>query len=371
VTLAVFLMAGNHGWIVKLSHPTSSDFVSFYAAGVVANGGAPSLVYDRAAHYAAEQQATEPGIPYNFFYYPPVYLLLCAPLATLPYLVAFTLFQILCLLPCMVLARGIVGNVPYWLLLAFPSVFWAIGTGQNALLTAALLATATMAIDRRPSLAGALLGVLCYKPHFGLILPFALAAGRHWRALAAAAISVAALTGTSLLIFGLHTWTAFFAVAQGADAVYATAGSIDMHGLTSPFGAVLALHGPFALALGLQGIATLCAIIIVAWVWRRRQPLAVRAAILLAAIPVAVPIVMFYDLTITGLALAWLMRAGWEQGFPPWQRTGLAIAFLLPLWSGNTQSQLLFAPVTATLGFMLAVRQATITVPRPPELLAP
>ena len=73
-----FFVAGTHGWIAPLERPVSTDFVSFYAAGRLASAGTPALVYDQAAHYAAEQAATEPGIAYNFFLYPPIYLLICA-----------------------------------------------------------------------------------------------------------------------------------------------------------------------------------------------------------------------------------------------------------------------------------------------------
>jgi hypothetical protein len=63
----VFFMAGTHGWITPLRQPVSTDFVSFYAAGRLADTGTPALVYDQAAHHAAEQAATEPGIAYNYF----------------------------------------------------------------------------------------------------------------------------------------------------------------------------------------------------------------------------------------------------------------------------------------------------------------
>gem|GEM_PF-4563696 len=56
---------------------------------------------------------------------------------------------------------------------------------------------------------------------------------------------------------------------------------------------------------------------------------------LLAGIPVAAPIVMIYDLMVTGLAIAWLVRDGQEHDFPPWQKIGLTIAFLSPVLSGS------------------------------------
>ena len=69
-----FFAAGTHGWIVPLPHPVASDFVCFYAVGEVQlNFGTAALVYDRAAHFAAERVAVALGIPYSFFYYPPVF----------------------------------------------------------------------------------------------------------------------------------------------------------------------------------------------------------------------------------------------------------------------------------------------------------
>jgi alpha-1,2-mannosyltransferase len=47
--------------------------------------------------------------------------------------------------------------------LAFPAVFWTLGLGQNAFLTATLFGGFTLLLDRRPIAAGILLGLLCYK----------------------------------------------------------------------------------------------------------------------------------------------------------------------------------------------------------------
>ena len=55
IAVFAFLVAGTHGWIVPLATPTTTDFVSFYAAGLLANGGAPHLAYDQAVHLATEE----------------------------------------------------------------------------------------------------------------------------------------------------------------------------------------------------------------------------------------------------------------------------------------------------------------------------
>src|SRR6202034_3711229 len=68
-------------------NPLGADFISFWTAGRLALGN-PAQVYDAAAHFAAER-ALFPSIrEYTAFFYPPTFLLICAPLALAPYLLA-------------------------------------------------------------------------------------------------------------------------------------------------------------------------------------------------------------------------------------------------------------------------------------------
>src|SRR3954449_8249682 len=249
IAVFLFLIAGTHGWIVPLEHATTTDFASFYAAGKLAIAGTPQLAYDQAAHYAMEQAVTAPGIEYQFFNYPPVYLILCAALAPLPYLVALVLFVAATLVLYLAVARRILDDrsvTALIVLLSFPMLFWTIGLGQNAFLTAALFGMATLCIEHRPIVAGLLFGLLCYKPHFGLLVPVALAAGGYWRSFAAAAISAGSFVLVSLLLFGWETWHAFFVTAGASHTIYES-GRILFTGFTNPFGAVRLLGGPVAL----------------------------------------------------------------------------------------------------------------------------
>ena len=362
--LFAFCVAGAHGLIVPLEHPGSTDFVSFHAAGALANAGTPWLAYDRVAHHAAERAATGFDSAYNYFYYPPIFLLICAPLARLPYLAGFVVFQAVSLVLCFLAARLIRRDLPLVVFLAFPGLWWAIGTGQNALLTAALFAAGTALIDRRPWLSGLCLGALCYKPHFGLLIPVALIAGGHWRAFAGAALAVIALTGASVMLFGFAAWEAFFAAAQGSGEVYAGQ-AIFMGGLTSPFGALMALGAPRHIAFAVQAVAMLVAAAAVAWVWHGRAVLPLRAAMLLTATPVAVPVLMFYDLMLVFLALVWLTRLK-SSGGALWT-VAMGLAFLGPLLSGNlsTDRHWVLAALTAGLAFGLTVTMALHARARP------
>ncbi|MFZ2004392.1 MAG: glycosyltransferase family 87 protein, partial [Stellaceae bacterium] len=158
-----FIVAGTHGWIVPLDKPNTTDFVSFYAAGRLADAGTPALAYDHAAHFATEQAIVGQGIDYEFFNYPPVYQALFAPIARLPYLVAFVGFEAATLVLFLCVARRILddfGVTALIALLAFPDAWWNFGLGQNAFLTAALFGAGTLLVDRRPILAGLCFGAL-------------------------------------------------------------------------------------------------------------------------------------------------------------------------------------------------------------------
>lgn len=327
-----FLIGWTHGLFVPIP-PITTDFASFYAAGQLALAGSPALAYDQTVHHAAEMAATAPGVAYQFFFYPPVYLLLCAPLALLPYLLSFILFEAATLALWLLVARQILAARGWaWCLpvLAYPAVFWTIGLGQNALLTAALLGAVTVLLDRRPGRAGLLLALLCYKPHLALLAPVALAGGRHWRAFAAAALGVAAIVALSIAVFGIAPWQAYLGELAGAQAVYET-GRINLAGYVTPFGAARLLGLAPSLAYLLQIACTLLVAAIVFWIWRRDVDAARRGAALAAATLLSVPLALLYDLMIAAVAILWLVRAARHDGFLPWEKLLLAFCYLVPL----------------------------------------
>ncbi len=330
-----FIVLWHHDVFGRIDPPASTDFVSFYAAGRLALAGTPALAYDQVAHAAAEVAATVPGSPYQYFFYPPVYLLLCVPLASLPYMVAFVLFQAVTLAMWLLVMRHILG-IPgrAWAIpmLAFPAVFWTMGLGQNAFLTAALLGAVTLLLDKRPIGAGVLLGMLCYKPHLALLAPVALAAGGRWRPFAAAAATVAALVGLSVALFGADTWRAYLTALAGSQAVYES-GRIELAGFVTPYGAARVLGAGASAAQLVQGAASLLTAIAVGWIWRRDPGPAERSAALAAGILLSVPLALVYDLMLLTVAIGWLVRAGRAGGFLPWEKWALFFCFLVPLVS--------------------------------------
>ena len=329
----VLMILGTHGAFVRLEKPTTTDFVSFYAAGSLAIQGTPELAYDQAAHFAREQAVTAVGIGYQYFFYPPVFLLLSAPLSLLPYLVSFVLFQVLTLGFFLFVLRAIMGNAGRgWTVaaLAFPPVFWTLGLGQNSFLTAGLMGLGMLLLPARPFLAGLALGALCYKPHFGILLPLAFLAGRQWWAIAGAAAAASGLSLVSMLIFGLGTWQAYLAAIQTSRAVYES-GTIEFFGMATPFGGALLLGLSPAQAHGVQILALALTAVAVIRIWWGGASLEVRAASVAAGTLLAVHLALVYDVLLLLLAMAWLVRAGIADGFRAGEKTvffGVYLALL-------------------------------------------
>jgi alpha-1,2-mannosyltransferase len=355
ILASMFLVAGTYGLIVPLAKPNTTDFVSFYAAGMLADAGTPQLAYDHAQHHVAEERATEAGIEYNFFNYPPIFLLLCAALGHLPYLTAFVIFEVLTLVLYLLVVRGILnedGWAVFLPVVAFPAVFWNFGFGQTAFLTAVLFGAGTLYIDRRPLIAGILFGALCYKPHFGLLVPVALAAGGHWRAFGTAFASAIALCLLSLVFFGSETWHAFFVAAAASTTAYAS-GHIPFSGYINPFGAVRQLGGAVNIASAMQACAILAAAALVVLVWRRQLPLPIRAATLASATLVAAPLAIFYDLLLAAVAILWLLRSDGKHRLLDWEKIALAGLFLLSL-SPRTLAEVSLLPIGPFIALGLA-----------------
>jgi glycosyl transferase family 87 len=374
-----FLVAETHGWIVPLDKPNTTDFVSFYAAGRLADAGTPALAYEHAAHLAAEEAIVGQGIQYQFFNYPPVYQMLFVLVAHLPYLTAFVAFQTATLILFLLVARRILDDLsPTTLiaLLAFPAVWWNFGLGQNAFLTAALFGLATLLVDRRPVLAGLCFGAICYKPHFALLVPLALGIGGHWRAFLAAAVSATTLILISVGFLGWDTWQAFFATAGASHTMYES-GRILFGGFVSPFGAMRLMGASIAASYVVQGVFTVLAAAVVGIVWQRRLSPPVRNAVLASATLLAVPLSLLYDMMIGAVAGCWLLRGAGQQTMPAWEKTALALIYAAMLDSRGLAEEL-SVPVNticALVLFGLATRRASrelgLTSPAPLRAAAP
>ena len=365
-TILLVLCAAEAAAIAAFSHhgldpegrPVGTDFISFWAASSLALAGHPAQAYDVTAHWAA-QNAAFPGaaLAYSAFFYPPVFLLACLPLALLPYfpaLIAWLTTTGACAWAALRhLSRG-----QGMALLAFPAVWQNVMHGQNGFLTTALFGAAIACLDTAPIAAGLLLGALIGKPHFMLMLPVALIAAGRWRTLAAAAVSAAALCALSLALFGADTWQAFLADAALARETLEQ-NFVGNDKMQSAFAAVRLWGGGLPLAYGTQAVLATAVAAVLARVCHNTLNAPAIGAALAGATTLASPFLLVYDLMLLAIPLLWLLRQAAQTRFRPWEKTVMAAAFILPLISAGLAHALSIplAPFVITALFALVVRR--------------
>jgi hypothetical protein len=336
---AVVLLLGAQGMNDSAGRPLGTEFSSFYAAGTMVHDGQAGLAFDRVAHFARQQAIFGPDARYYAFQYPPVFLLVAASMAKLPYLASLAVWQAATFVLYLLAIRAILfsanGVMPdkLWLLLAiaFPAVFINLGHGQNGFLTVALFGGALALLDRRPIVAGMLIGLLIYKPQFGLMIPLVLLATGRWRVVAAAAATVAALLLVTLIALGPAVWPAFLDSMTITRVVLLEEGDIGWFKIQSVFAWVRLWGGPVGLAYAIQGLVTLIVAAALVWFWRSPARYPLKASALLIGSLLATPFCLDYDLMLLAPVIAFLALDGLRHGFCYWHKTVLAALWLVPL----------------------------------------
>lgn len=352
--LSVAYLALSSGVHDPLGRALGTDFASFWTASHLALSGNPAAAWDVSAHRASQTALFGEGAGYAAFFYPPPYLLLCLPLALLPYTVSLAVWLATTGAAWMWTVRGWLGREAGWLpVAAFPAVLVNAGHGQNGFLTAALLGAAALVAQRRPWVSGILFGLLVVKPHVAILVPLFLLVSGNWRALLAAGLTAAGLCLGSLVALGPDAWRGFFENAALARAAL-EAGLVGYAKMQSAYAGMRLLGGSDGTAWLVQACATLAAAMAV-WATRRGTETA-RGAVLACATPLATPFLLDYDLTIMAIPMAWLLRTGVRAGFMPWEKLMLLAAFVLPL-AGRMIGTNLGVPVTpfVVLGLLLCV----------------
>jgi hypothetical protein len=216
---------------------------------------------------------------------------------------------------------------------AFPAVFVNIGHGQNGFLTAALLGGALQLLDRRPWLAGVLIGCLAYKPQFGVLIPVALLAGGRWSTIGAAAATVAALLALSLATLGGGVWHAFTDSMNFTQTVVLEQGDTGWEKIQSVFSAARMWGAGIHTAYAVQIALALLLATGLAWLWHSDAAFELKAAGLATASLLATPYVLDYDLVVLAVAIAFFARHGLSRGFRDFEISLLAAAWIVPLLS--------------------------------------
>ncbi len=341
-----------------IGRPIGTDFISFWTVSWALLHGQAHAIYDPAAIAGVEQAMVHPkSTAFYAWEYPPNALLIVYPLALLPYLWSLTLWLSFgAALYLTALWRILPRPLTLWAGLAYPAVLVTIGHGQNALLTTGLLGWGVLLLPRRPLTAGILFGILAFKPQLALLVPVVLIAIGQWRAIVAATTTLLALAIASDILFGSCVWAGFRTNLPFAGQILGS-GLVPYFKFASVFAAVRLLGGIPA-AAAIQAIVALGSTALVTWCWRCCPDTAIRGAALAAALPLASPFFLDYDLMVIALAMVWLVQVQARCGPQPWERAILAANAIAPLVSRpiGAYTHVLLAPfaVAALLLVILA-----------------
>ena len=369
--LLAFCVIAAAGWIAlsdglidRNGKPLGTDFSNVYAAGTLIWQGRPADAYVPALQHA-EEKATFGGreVPFYGWHYPPFFFAVAFVVAAFPYAWGLAIWVAASLAAYLAAMRAILPR-PETLLTAaaFPAVFVNIGHGQNGFLTAALLGGALHLLDRRPWLAGVLIGCLAYKPQFGVLIPVALLAGGRWSTIGAAVATIAALLAVSFVTLGGGVWHAFADSMTFTQTVVLEQGSTGWEKIQSIFSAVRMWGASVHTAYAVQTALLLMLAATLAWLWQSDAAFELKASALATASLLATPYVLDYDLVVLAVAIAFFVRHGLNRGFRAFEISLLAAAWIVPLLSrgvaGVTGIPLGLCAVASTLRFHIAAGRA-------------
>jgi hypothetical protein len=333
LALAVPYYAHIDGILDFSGHAVGRDFVNLWTGGVLIDQGQVLDIFDPQAFAAAQRALVGPDFPLHFWSYPPTALFLAAPLAGMPYLVAYAVWTGLTFAALVIAARALLRDWSAVLILAIaPSTVVNLMLGQNGYLTCALVVGGLALLPRRPLMAGLLFGLLTFKPHLGIMIPVVLLALGQWRCVFAAVVAALALAAASVAVFGWSSWQAFVDTTLPYQLAFMSDGTgpftwmmptLFMSGRLAGLPPDLA----YALQLALGGAVAVA----VFAVFRRGGDWRLLSAVALLAPIVASPQAFNYDMGLVSVAILLLADAVGKDSLGMLQRRAIDIAWCLPI----------------------------------------
>jgi hypothetical protein len=337
IILIVAYVIGSVFWVGSMKNqvdpsdkPLGYDFITFYAASDLALQGRPTDAYDLHKIYDVEKAVVPANKSIFLWHYPPTFQLMVEPLALMPYPVALGVFVFGTLALFLLLVREISDH--RWgllLALAFPATFVNVMHGQNGFLNTFLLGFGLLLLERRPWLAGVCIGMLVYKPHFGVLLPLFLMAQGRWKTFAAAAVTGLAFCAAAYFAFGIEPWQAFIANFKVVQKILEN-GFLPWEKIPSIFVAMAGIGIPQPIAYGIHIAVAVGLAAASIWAWRQPGDQRLKVALAIPAILAVSPYCFDYDLVLLALPIGLLADYGRRHALPTGAKAVLALAFFTP-----------------------------------------
>lgn len=329
-SLVVSAISGQ--WILDstgLGIPT--DFANVYAAGKLVLDGHSATAYDWDAHKRVQELVLGQKFDGYFgWHYPPPFLFVAALLAKLPYAAAFAGWMALSFIPYLLTVRFLADHKIGWAIAcAFPVALVNVMIGQNGFLTASLIGGTLYLMPKRPILAGVCLGLLTYKPQYGLLFPLVLIAGGYWRTFFSAALTATVVAAISWLVFGAEPWIAFIDWLPRASQAFLSDGFAEFGKMQSILSLTRFLGGSDGLAWFLQWSVTCIMAVALILLWRSSVSFEIKAAALATGTLLATPYLYLYDMVVLIIPIVLMIRMGIAGGFQDRELLALGVATAL------------------------------------------
>ena len=342
-------------WIVDThGHLANIDFCWLWVSGKFAVSSNVQRIYDHASYAAAQNIYFPPGecLYMPQYVYPPNFLFFTYLLGLMPYLTAFLAWVATTIVLYLAAVYAIIARRTAILVaLASPAVIKNIQLGHTGFVVAGLFGLSLVFLERRPWIAGIFLGLLTYKPQFGVLFPLALFASRNWRTLAAGAAVAIAFAVAAGFAFGLEGWPSFFASLLDRNAGLSPDEQVELR-LQSIYGLLnWAGAGP-GVSWAVQLTAGLAVAVTVWLIWAKPIRFSLRASALCIGSVAFTPYVLAYDLCVLSIAAAFLVRDGMTHGFLPGERIVLVLC-----WAALFLPAIPVAPFIYTTLLLLVFRR--------------
>lgn len=306
--------------------PIGDDFINYFSGAYLTLHQRVAEIYHWRPYHAFQESLVGAWVSPNYNYsYPPVTLVLTLPFGALPYVPALGAWLVTGWYAFFSALRLATPNA-LLLALAAPAVFVNAYCGHTGAWTAAFLGGGLCLLERRPVMAGVLFGLQAFKPQLALMVPIALLAGGHWRAIVSAAVTVAVLATASLALIGWDGWRAFLDLIPLLRNV--VMGEAE-HRNVSVFMLASGLGMGLTAAYATQMMTALLMAALVAYAWFKDAPAPTRNAAVLIGVLLATPYLQDYDLVFVAFIAAWLLKLDPET--TPATRVACAAILLMPL----------------------------------------
>jgi Glycosyltransferase family 87 len=306
------------------------DFLNFWLYGQAASADL-GLLYDPDAYKRVLSGLLGNDYTLNWAY-PPSIMLLAAPFAQLDYLPALFSWTALAFLILIFVGRHHLNDWRLLLALVFsPAAVFCLMSGQNSFFTAAMLITIFAWLDRRPVLAGILIGCLTLKPQLGLLFPIMLVVSRRWRVFCSATATAVGIVALTAILFGSQVWIDF--VLKSLPSQHTVLADPQLVG--TPFYPTIFMNmrgtgASYAVAMMVQLCFSAFAVAAVIWTYRfckNADPRMLLALFLTCSI-CASPYLLAYD--VLGLTFAVLLLLDKDQLDGPGRRL-VQLVYWLPV----------------------------------------